>query len=178
MQLVRLRPREPSMLQAFPMLAVLIREHARSWGCVNFAAKVLHLGGEQGRAGAGIAGGTRGGFWRRIGDRDRSGPDHREAWVDLETLGLQLTEGKRLTPGIRTEMVRGKRRSWTSVFDAVPSVSAMVPVVPVDVQRRCIETFRKRENFRGGDTEDTAFGSTKQQMSQDKRSSRPSAGRA
>lgn len=46
----------------------------------------------------------------------------------------------------------------------MPSVSAIIPVVPVDVQRRRIE--RNRENFRGGDTEDTAFGSTKRQMSQ------------
>jgi len=32
----------------------------------------------------------------------------REAWADLETLGLSLGEGKRLTSAIQTEMVRGQ----------------------------------------------------------------------
>ena len=30
----------------------------------------------------------------------------REAWADIETLGLSLNEGKRLTAAIQSEMVR------------------------------------------------------------------------
>jgi hypothetical protein len=52
----------------------------------------------------------------------------REAWADLETVGLSLVERKRLTAAIQAEWSVRRRRKWESVSDAASSVDRRSPV--------------------------------------------------